>query len=305
MSIKLAILGILSWKPATGYDMKKIIEESTFMHWSGNNNQIYKSLVQLLDDGFVTSEVLHRESAPSKKIYTITEAGLAELKHWVNSAPDLPEYKKSFLTQLAWADQLSPTELDELLASYENEISMHVLLLQEKKRRGIPAPDRTARERYLWEMIHENILTSYKHEWQWVQTVRQELGAKNLTEEENRVNYRVNERNGKTYIECIPAETPIQHEQDALELVAACVEHSTGLLLLQAEALSPDFFKLRTGLAGSMLQKFVNYHIKTAMVVTDGSESKGKFKEMAMEANKGNHFRVFSSTADAEGWLLN
>ncbi|MDI4643707.1 PadR family transcriptional regulator [Cohnella hashimotonis] len=175
MSIKLAILGILSCQPSTGYDLKKIIEESTVMYWSGNNNQIYKSLVQLLEQGLVTHEVQHQESSPSKKIYTITDKGEAELKSWALTPPELPELKKSFLTQLAWADLLSPEELDNLLLAYENELNMQILLLQEKKRRGLFAPNRTTREIYLWERIDDNIVSSYRHELNWVREIRQEL----------------------------------------------------------------------------------------------------------------------------------
>lgn len=305
MSIKFAILGILSWKPATGYDIKKIIEESSVMYWSGNNNQIYKSLVQLLDEGFVTNEVQHQESSPSKKVYTITDEGLAELKEWVLSSPELPELKKSFLNQLAWADQLNTDELNDLLSRYENEISMQVLLEQEKKRRGMFAPDRTLREAYLWEMIHENIISSYKNEWLWIQKIRKELCTNNISKERNRMNYKIIENNNKKYIECISSETLLCTEQHALDLITACIEHNTNLLMLHAEVLSEDFFKLRTGLAGNFLQKLMNYHVKTAAIMTDELTNKGKFKDMVIESNKGNHFRVFDSITEAETWLVN
>jgi DNA-binding PadR family transcriptional regulator len=51
-------------------------------------------LVELLAEGFVTNEIQHQESSPSKKIYTITKEGLEELKEWVLSSPELPEWKK-------------------------------------------------------------------------------------------------------------------------------------------------------------------------------------------------------------------
>jgi len=176
MSIKYAILGILSCQPSTGYEIKKIIEDSSVMYWSGNNNQIYKSLVQLLEDGLATHEVRHQESAPSKKIYTITPEGLAELRNWTLSAPEPPEFKKSFLTQLAWADQLSPGELDGLLKNYEEEVGSRLFMQQEKTRRGEAfAPNRTAREAYLWSMIEENVESFYLSEWQWVRKLREEL----------------------------------------------------------------------------------------------------------------------------------
>ena len=40
MAIRYAILGLLSWRPFTGYDLKKMIGDSVFLYWSGNNNQI-------------------------------------------------------------------------------------------------------------------------------------------------------------------------------------------------------------------------------------------------------------------------
>ena len=44
MIIDYAILGLLSWKPLTGYDVKRVMQDSPFLYWSGNNNQIYKAL---------------------------------------------------------------------------------------------------------------------------------------------------------------------------------------------------------------------------------------------------------------------
>ncbi|NLX61618.1 MAG: hypothetical protein GXZ06_03730 [Tissierellia bacterium] len=32
---------------------------------------------------------------------------------------------------------------------------------------------------------------------------------------------------------------------------------------------------------------------------------KGRFKEMALETNKGNHFRIYNNKEEAEKWLLN
>ena len=181
MSINHAILGILSFKSVTGYDLKKIIQDSPFMYWSGNNNQIYKSLVELHERGYVTIEICHQESSPSKKIYTITQEGLSELKRWVSSTPESPEFKKRFLIQLAWSDQLNTDELNSLLSEYENEIQMQIILQEEKKRRKAFTPARTARETFLWEMIFENIISYYKNELDWIQRIRGEL-SKNMIE---------------------------------------------------------------------------------------------------------------------------
>ncbi|MBN1991534.1 MAG: PadR family transcriptional regulator [Anaerolineae bacterium] len=178
MAIKYAILGFLSWRDLSGYDLKKMFGDSMFLYWSGNNNQIYRTLGQLHKEGLVTGQIQHQESGPSKKMYTITEKGRSDLREWVLSNPEPPQLKSSFLIQLAWADQLEPGKLDTLLERYEHEVEMQLLMSREQKRRNQLNPARTQREAYLWEMIAENWINFYKTELAWVRQVQAELAAK-------------------------------------------------------------------------------------------------------------------------------
>jgi PadR family transcriptional regulator AphA len=179
MDIKYAILGFLSWRPFTGYDLKKMIAGSVAFHWSGNNNQIYTALLQLKKEELVIDQVEHQEHYPSRKVYTITDKGLAALRDWVGSQPELPQRRSTFLVQLAWADQLGSAELDALLEKYEHEIDMQLLMCREQQRRGgVTNPARTPREAYLWDMIFENHALSYETELGWVRKLRGELAAK-------------------------------------------------------------------------------------------------------------------------------
>lgn len=172
MTIQYAILGLLSWRPLSGYDLKKIIADSTAFYWSGNNNQIYKALVQLHNDGLVTSEVQEQESYPARKEYRITAEGAAELRRWVLSKPEAAQFRNTFLIQLAWADQLSEAELDDLLARYERAVQMQLLMLQESERRGVLNPARTSREEFLWRESSRYFLTAYNNELIWVRSLR-------------------------------------------------------------------------------------------------------------------------------------
>lgn len=176
MSIKYAMLGMLSWKPSTGYEIKKYFEESSIMYWSGNNNQIYKTLIQLQNEGFVTNETVHQDSLPSKKIYTITQEGLKELKGWILSTPEAPEHKKPFLIQLSWSNMLTNQELDNLLADYESMMKVELLMQQENSRRAaLTSPNRNPREIFVWDMISQNIISSCKNELDWVCEFRRKL----------------------------------------------------------------------------------------------------------------------------------
>lgn len=175
MTIQHAILGLLSWKPSSGYELKKIFEDSPYLYWSGNNNQIYKSLQQLQKDGLITYETIHQDGAPSKKIHSLTKKGTAELKKWIQSGTEVPEFKKPFLIQLAWADMLSKDELFELLTKYESELEAQLILQKEKYDREKDWPNRSTRETFLWNMISVNLMTTFQSELAWVRKVRQQL----------------------------------------------------------------------------------------------------------------------------------
>ncbi len=191
MSIEYAILGLLSWRPLTGYDIKKMFAGSTALYWSGNNNQIYTALVDLHKKELVSREVELQPDRPPRKIYSLTEKGQAALKEWLLTEPEPPQLKNSFLIQLAWADQLQPAELDALLGKYEAEMEMQVTILQEQANRknlspsGVtrdaytnPALARTRREALLWSAIQENWIWFYQNELNWVRRLRQRIGTR-------------------------------------------------------------------------------------------------------------------------------
>lgn len=175
MNIKFAILGFLSWKPFSGYDLKKIFARSQSLYWSGNNNQIYRSLVQLHQEGLVESEIQLQENNPARKLYTITIQGRSVLREWLTGPPEPPQLRNTFLIQLAWADQLDDNELDKLLLAYEEELNIQLLIHNERERRGSSNPARTDREKYLWQMISQNWSAVYQNELSWVRQLRSGL----------------------------------------------------------------------------------------------------------------------------------
>lgn len=119
------------------------------------------------------------------------------------------------------------------------------------------------------------------------------------------MNYKIIVKNNRKYIEFSSSEMLLSTEREALDIIAACMENSTNLLIIHDKALSEDFFNLRTGLAGTVLQKFVNYNIKSALIITCEEKITGRFREMIFEANKGNDFRAFKSIDKAEEWIIN
>lgn len=117
------------------------------------------------------------------------------------------------------------------------------------------------------------------------------------------MNYKVVSKNNYKYIEFASDLKKLSSERDVMDCISICMENDIYTIILHSNVLSEDFFNLKTGLAGTALQKFVNYHVKAAVIIEDVEKLNDRFKEMIMEANKGNHFRTFRNIGDAEAWV--
>lgn len=109
---------------------------------------------------------------------------------------------------------------------------------------------------------------------------------------------------GRSFIECLPADETLSSENEALDLVAACGENGVQHILINQDCLSPEIFDLSTGLLGIVLLKFTIYHIIAAVVIQPDLSQEGKFGEFVIETNRGHQFRVFSTRDDAVNWLI-
>lgn len=117
------------------------------------------------------------------------------------------------------------------------------------------------------------------------------------------MNYRLVQTTPNTFLECLPEAGLIRNEQDALDWLALCGENNTDRLMIYAANLTDDFYDLSSGVAGSILLKFAVYHLKVAAILTPELVNRGKFREMALETNRGQGFRIFYNREEAQAWL--
>ncbi|NMF86728.1 PadR family transcriptional regulator [Nodosilinea sp. P-1105] len=82
MALSHTILAVLSQQPYSGYDISKRFEEGVSCFWQASQQQIYRELSKMEGQGWVTYETVPQAGKPDKKIYSITEAGTAELCRW-------------------------------------------------------------------------------------------------------------------------------------------------------------------------------------------------------------------------------
>jgi hypothetical protein len=76
-----------------------------------------------------------------------------------------------------------------------------------------------------------------------------------------------------------------------------------GLLLTELD-LSPEFFDLRTGIAGEFFQKATNYKLPLAIILQDPNAHGERFSELVFEHKKHPMIRFFNSEDEAKAWLL-
>lgn len=122
MSLEYAILGFLNYAPMSGYDLKKAFDTSVRHFWPADQSQIYRTLKELTERGWVTVEIIPQEDRPNRKVYHITEAGREELRRWlaVPLPPDEPRIP--WLIQVFFAGQLPDAEIIALLERHAAEL---------------------------------------------------------------------------------------------------------------------------------------------------------------------------------------
>jgi PadR family transcriptional regulator, regulatory protein AphA len=114
MNIRTLCLGILSFQEASGYEIKKEIEDGLFSHFiDASFGSIYPALTLLNAEGLVTLRAEEQTGRPDKKVYAITEAGRAALAKGLLVIPARDKYKSEFLFEML-LQELLPVEHRQL-----------------------------------------------------------------------------------------------------------------------------------------------------------------------------------------------
>ncbi len=80
MSLRHALLGLLADKPASGWDLSRRFEDMLGSVWPAGHPQIYGELRKLKEAGLIEVD---SEGPRRRRAYRVTDAGLAEVKHWL------------------------------------------------------------------------------------------------------------------------------------------------------------------------------------------------------------------------------
>ncbi|MFE7166137.1 PadR family transcriptional regulator [Streptomyces sp. NPDC057616] len=121
MSLRHALLGLLSERTASGYDLLKLFDTSLANVWPATQSQIYTELTKLDGSGLIT---VAAEGPRGRKEYAITDEGMAELRHWLTETRPQRTIRSDVLLRVFFLGVLTPgqargylTELEEMSAA--------------------------------------------------------------------------------------------------------------------------------------------------------------------------------------------
>jgi DNA-binding PadR family transcriptional regulator len=135
VSLELAILGFLSERPRSGYDLKtRCFDDAAKPFWTADQAQIYRTLERLGDANLVAFTRRRQVGKPDRKVYEITSAGLDVLGSLLPEAPPLPTPRDTFLLQLYFSAGLADAGIERLLADRR---TMHQTKLDDLRERAI------------------------------------------------------------------------------------------------------------------------------------------------------------------------
>ena len=110
---------------------------------------------------------------------------------------------------------------------------------------------------------------------------------------------RIKSFNGDQIAEITSDDILISVTQDALDLMANCRYQGAGKIIVQEKHLHPDFFNLKTRLAGEILQKFSNYNVRLAIIGDFSKYQSKSLQDFIFESNKHKHINFVSSLDEA------
>ncbi|MFE2531437.1 PadR family transcriptional regulator [Streptomyces sp. NPDC059371] len=113
MSLRHALLGLLSERPASGYDLLKLFETSLATVWPATQSQIYTELTKLAGTGLIK---VAAEGPRGRKEYVLTDEGLAELRRWLTETKPQRNTRSDILLRVFFLGVLTPEQAHGYLA---------------------------------------------------------------------------------------------------------------------------------------------------------------------------------------------
>jgi len=130
MDTRTICLGVLSQGEATGYEIKKCIEDEFGFFLEVSHSAIYPALGDLHREGLLERREVRQDGRPDKKLYRLTEAGHRALKIGLAQSPGRHRVRSEFIALLLFAGYLPRGRVAALLDARLDEFERLVRFAQ-------------------------------------------------------------------------------------------------------------------------------------------------------------------------------
>jgi DNA-binding PadR family transcriptional regulator len=138
LNTKELLLSVLMAGPATGYDIKKILEQEVSKIVDVTISNIYPALNELAAEGLVTFEKVEQENRPNKKVYQITEEGRSVCLDVLMTRDARQRLRSEFMFMLSFAPYLPRSRVAVLLDQRLDDTASAHASLDELEENGSP-----------------------------------------------------------------------------------------------------------------------------------------------------------------------
>lgn len=101
-----AILGCLSIKPMSAYDVKTFMARSTNYFWMEYEAQLYPTLKKLNKSGYIDCREEEAQKGGVRALYCITDKGTQFLCEWISQKTEQTNYRNEFLLKLFFGNKV-------------------------------------------------------------------------------------------------------------------------------------------------------------------------------------------------------
>jgi PadR family transcriptional regulator AphA len=131
MDVKTVCLGMLTDGPASGYDLKKQFESSFAHFFAAGYGSIYPALSSLAEKGLVTCEQIPQEGKPDRKVYEITDSGMAFLLKALENPTPCHKVRSEFLATMCFAHLMPNEHVQTVLNSRVEECEYYAKMISD------------------------------------------------------------------------------------------------------------------------------------------------------------------------------
>lgn len=140
MNLRSVLLGFLTRRDLTGYELKGAMDESVGFFFGASYGSIYPALKSLEEEGLVRSTLVVQSDRPNKKVYSLTPEGRAYFLEALKEPPAEDSFRSEFLMQLFFGRYQDPERLLVLIEDHRSSLrdSLERLRRTEEEIREIP-----------------------------------------------------------------------------------------------------------------------------------------------------------------------